>query len=736
MAEWDEHGRLIEGSDGAAPQEWDEHGRPVAPSHPPPRRAGVIEDVARSAATGVQRGVTGTVGLTGDIGDMLTGIEDWAMQMGRRLFRPDMSDEEFEAHRQRVRSDPAYGLMRRFGPGGNPIFGRDPSSEDLNRAIEQAQGRPQYEPQTTAGEYARTIGEMAPNALFPGGWGARAARVVVPGAASEAAGQATEGTPIEPLARVAGAVGGGLATEASLLSRATQAARQAPRAANEALEQEFAPMTRGERSGNTRQRLDEEGWRRGQGSDQAQSVMRGFDADRARQVRDRGMRIVSRGQEPISQNMDEAGVILGDELRTARQNLHERAQAQYDEAFRLARDERIPPSDELGVRIDDVAREHMFDVPPGAARALRTLQDEIQQGTATQARVERTRQELSRRRGEAAAQRQDGDEFVYATLIRELDDWNAGVIQSPQARRAMDEARGIYREMRDLFGQRSRTQLSTGQTGRMDPGGRAVDRAINTELTGEQIIDSIIGAGTRPSQQALGAVRRIRELGTESIKYTNRAADSGVRLPGRRRVGGRTAAQRRFNADDPNAPGGVELPTDQLQALREGLMHRMFRPIDDYISRIETTGEGGILPAQRMVTQLDNALNKSGRQIMETLYTKREMEAMRRLLRYFQTIVPPAGVNYSGTTAGIYRMISGALSKAVGVIPGLGPMLTEAASQAASTGAARAAIKPSRPRTIRVSPLDTPNRAVPVSSGLLALPEDEERFGAIGLGPR
>lgn len=62
-----------------------------------------------------------------------------------------------------------------------------------------------YETQTTAGDYGRTVGEFLPTAL---GGGTRAAISygVLPALASETAGQMTEGTRAEPFARLAAAV--------------------------------------------------------------------------------------------------------------------------------------------------------------------------------------------------------------------------------------------------------------------------------------------------------------------------------------------------------------------------------------------------------------------------------------------------------------------------------------------------------------------------------------------------
>lgn len=87
-----------------------------------------------------------------------------------------------------------------------------------SKAIYDALGSPFggfHEPKTTAGEYARTISSFAPAALAPGSAAMRAARVAVPGATSETAGQLTKGSPYETPARIAGALLGGGITEAA-----------------------------------------------------------------------------------------------------------------------------------------------------------------------------------------------------------------------------------------------------------------------------------------------------------------------------------------------------------------------------------------------------------------------------------------------------------------------------------------------------------------------------------------
>ncbi len=114
----------------------------------------------------------------------------------------------------------------------NKVLGADlpindilPTSESLRKRREAFAGQ-DYQPETTAGKYAQTIGEFVPGAALAPEKSLGKAVVkfgVVPGAASEAAGELTEGTPVEPYARVAGALAGGLAPAA--VERAGQAGR-------------------------------------------------------------------------------------------------------------------------------------------------------------------------------------------------------------------------------------------------------------------------------------------------------------------------------------------------------------------------------------------------------------------------------------------------------------------------------------------------------------------------------
>jgi hypothetical protein len=93
----------------------------------------------------------------------------------------------------------------------NTVSGQKlPHYGDYKKAVESYTGK-FYEPQTTAGKYARTVGEFAPMMLDPTrGIGSKLATTAAAGVASEAAGQATEGTAAEPYARFAGGVVGGM----------------------------------------------------------------------------------------------------------------------------------------------------------------------------------------------------------------------------------------------------------------------------------------------------------------------------------------------------------------------------------------------------------------------------------------------------------------------------------------------------------------------------------------------
>jgi hypothetical protein len=113
-----------------------------------------------------------------------------------------------------------------------------------------------YEPQTTGEKYASSVGSFLPGALMGGGGIARNALAfgVVPGLASEAAGQMTEGTAAEPYARVAGGLVGGMAGPAlsNIPGRIMSPIRQSPKVAPAAdlMKREGVQLMAGQSTGN------------------------------------------------------------------------------------------------------------------------------------------------------------------------------------------------------------------------------------------------------------------------------------------------------------------------------------------------------------------------------------------------------------------------------------------------------------------------------------------------------
>lgn len=100
--------------------------------------------------------------------------------------------------------------------GKRPVF-KAPAAPGARMSRLQIQTAGQdYEPQTTAGKWAKTTGMMLPNALAPGPALARTAAVVLPTIGTEGAGQIARNMGASPEleagARVAGGLAGGLAS--------------------------------------------------------------------------------------------------------------------------------------------------------------------------------------------------------------------------------------------------------------------------------------------------------------------------------------------------------------------------------------------------------------------------------------------------------------------------------------------------------------------------------------------
>jgi hypothetical protein len=149
-------------------------------------------DVLRSAGTGLRQGAEAAVGMFGDAANLQGRIVGGAAEM-------------MGASPEAVQT--ATNIGRRL-----TVMPLAPTTDDIQRTTTSVIGDT-YQPQSTAGEFAKTVGEFAPAAVAgPGGVARKAVMAVVPAVASEAAGQATEGTDAEPYARAAAAILGGVAT--------------------------------------------------------------------------------------------------------------------------------------------------------------------------------------------------------------------------------------------------------------------------------------------------------------------------------------------------------------------------------------------------------------------------------------------------------------------------------------------------------------------------------------------
>lgn len=157
------------------------------------------KDIAKSAGVGVGKGVLALGGMLGDLTDLgAKGIKKASDFVSEQVGIP------------------------KYDPSRESVLQNIPTSSSLQKNVESVTGD-FYKPQTTPGHYAETVGEFVPAAMAgPGGVARKVAlQAALPGVASEAAGQATAGTAIEPYARAGAGIVTGLGGAA--LSRPTSA---------------------------------------------------------------------------------------------------------------------------------------------------------------------------------------------------------------------------------------------------------------------------------------------------------------------------------------------------------------------------------------------------------------------------------------------------------------------------------------------------------------------------------
>lgn len=154
-------------------------------------------DLAKSFGTGLAKGAIGLATLPGNMRSLM---DEGIARVVSKVRGVDL---------EKARGDVARASEARAAlPGIAGGFAQLPTATDVQGAIEAKTGE-FYKPQTTAGKYAETAGEFAPGVMFPGSTAQRVGlNWLAPAIASEAAGQAAEGTGHENAARVVGGLAG------------------------------------------------------------------------------------------------------------------------------------------------------------------------------------------------------------------------------------------------------------------------------------------------------------------------------------------------------------------------------------------------------------------------------------------------------------------------------------------------------------------------------------------------
>ncbi len=148
-----------------------------------------IGDIAKSGASGVGRGLVETIMLPATANRLASGGMDWLVGKGddlvRSIFGLGPASAETKALQDRARAENAGAVI------SNTV-------NSAQASVRSGMDAALHKPETTAGEYARTVGEFAPSLLVggPGSAGARfVGDVLIPAIFSETAGQATKARP-------------------------------------------------------------------------------------------------------------------------------------------------------------------------------------------------------------------------------------------------------------------------------------------------------------------------------------------------------------------------------------------------------------------------------------------------------------------------------------------------------------------------------------------------------------
>lgn len=371
------------------------------PNATPIQLGDAIADVGKSAGIGVAQGAIGMATLPGNVeGLVRAGINAGAGALG---IEPPVDPDTFLTN-----------------------------YNDLKKRVEGVTGE-FYQPKTRIGKYARTLGEFAggAGALGVASRGARAinaavpvmraptaAGIAVPAVASESAGQLTEGTALEPWARVAGGLLGTMAPNVSARAVTPNPADHARAQAIQTLEQNGVnALTAGQRTGSERMRWIEDATAMAPGGGGRATAMQNQAAEQftAAVLRRAGVN----ADRATPQVMDEAFTAIGREFDDFAHSLN------------------LNPSRTIAIRVQNIANRYDGITPDGARiPALRLVADDISRRLSgpgiTGPEYSRLRSEVGRMQRQTsanpAASRAFGDivQTLDAHVVRSAPSWIQG----------------------------------------------------------------------------------------------------------------------------------------------------------------------------------------------------------------------------------------------------------------------------------------------------------------------
>lgn len=376
----------------------------IVPEQPPVSAGEMAADVAKSAGIGLVQGGLGLATLPGN----LEALGRAGINAGARLVGVEAP----------VDSDT---FLTNYN--------------DAKKRVEGYTGK-FYEPKTTVGKYARTIGEFAPGAIGGGGLAARAARVALPAVGSETAGQITEGTAAEPFARVAGAIAGGRVPNVAA-RMATPAPADAGRAAAvQNLQQNgVTALTAGQRTGDNRVRWIE---------------------DATAMVPGGGGRATAMQNEAADQFTRAALARAGIEADRATPQVIDRAFRDIGQEYHnFGNGAVITRSPYLERRLDDIVRRYQRNTPPTMQRnAIGGIASDVVEATRSETGL--LGQQLTRYRSELRQLQRSlkGDPDAARAVGEMVDAFDGALMRSlprPQRQQTMQQLRDLNTRYRNLL---------------------------------------------------------------------------------------------------------------------------------------------------------------------------------------------------------------------------------------------------------------------------------------------